>query len=78
MPAMDALDRYMKHSRGCTECKPATSDDPACVPCGYGRKLWFGVQRENRMADAAAASDPGPGPSCYPLGGLNEYDDEAA
>lgn len=75
MAAMDALDRYLKHSRGCAECKPATSDDPVCVPCGYGRKLWASVQRENRMADA---DDTGPGPSCYPLGGFNEYDDEAA
>lgn len=74
---MDALDRYLKHHRGCKTCKPATVEDPVCMPCKYGRALWAGVQRENWAADTAARDDPGPGPSCYPLGGLNEYDDAA-
>lgn len=74
---MDALDRYLKHHRGCGECKSATPEDPVSVPCGYGQQLWARVQRADRAAAALAANDPGPGPSTYPLGGLNEYDDAA-
>jgi hypothetical protein len=68
---MDALDRYMNHSKACAECKPATTEDPVCVPCPTGTQLWNRHRRVGR--DTGPAFDEGP--SVHPLGGLNEYDD---
>lgn len=69
---MDTLDRYLSHFRRCAKCKPATAEDSVCVPCPTGQKLW---NRHEAASRTTADVDDHPGPSCYPPGGLNEYDD---
>lgn len=76
MSSVDVLDRYLEHSKGCANCKPATVEDPVCVPCPTGQKLWNRYEAQQRIQAASAAGDPGPGPSVYPLGGLDEYRDD--
>lgn len=71
---MDTFDRYLRHFRGCPDCKPATAEDPVCVPCPTGQKLWNRHEAANRIA--ASGIDDYTGPSCYPLGGLDEYHDD--
>jgi hypothetical protein len=70
---MDTMDRYYNHFKHCDTCKPATLADPVCVPCPTGQQLWNRhIAFQNRCA---ASIDDSDGPTCYPLGGFDEYND---
>ncbi len=74
------MNRYLDHfcvcenSTAVNRCVPATLKDPVCRPCPEGARLWSAHQRYQNMC-AASEDRSGPDPSCYPLGGLDEYND---
>jgi hypothetical protein len=76
MNFMDAMDCYFAHFKRCDACKPATLEDPVCVPCPTGQQLWSRYQSRIRAEGADAGQDLGSGPSIYPLGGFDEYHDD--
>lgn len=70
MNSVTAMDRYFAHHKACSACFPAgppIRDQAVLCPTATG--LWAAYQRQIRIE----ASDPSdPGPSVYPLGGLDE------
>jgi hypothetical protein len=68
----------MNHAMPCTECRPATTENPVCVPCPRGRALWarYRILADREDRAAAQADDWSPGPSIYPQGGTDQFHDE--